>query len=45
MMKHVAAPMIGGIFTLFLLDLLVYAAIFALWKWRAEVRPSMMAKL
>ncbi|MGE0825887.1 MAG: efflux RND transporter permease subunit [Candidatus Binatia bacterium] len=38
-MKRIAAPMIGGIGTSFVLELLVYPAIFALWKWRAEVRP------
>ena len=43
-MKRIAAPMIGGIFTSFLLELLVYPAIFALWKWRAEVRQGMMAE-
>lgn len=31
-MKRIAAPMIGGIFISFLLELLVYPAIFALWK-------------
>jgi len=31
-MKRMAAPMIGGIFTSFLLELLVYPAIFAIWK-------------
>lgn len=31
-MKRMAAPMIGGILTSFLLELLVYPAIFALWK-------------
>lgn len=34
-MKRMAAPMIGGIFTSFLLELLVYPAIFALWKERS----------
>ncbi len=38
-MKRIAAPMIGGIFTSFILELMVYPAIFALWKWRVEVRP------
>ncbi|MCB0420233.1 MAG: efflux RND transporter permease subunit, partial [Bdellovibrionales bacterium] len=33
-MKRMAAPMIGGILTSFLLELLVYPAIFALWKER-----------
>jgi Cu(I)/Ag(I) efflux system membrane protein CusA/SilA len=33
-MKRIAAPMIGGLFTSFLLELTVYPAIFALWKGR-----------
>lgn len=33
-MKRMAAPMVGGIFTSFLLELLVYPAIFAIWKER-----------
>jgi len=33
-MKRMAAPMIGGIFTSFLLELLVYPAVFAIWKER-----------
>ncbi len=33
-MKRMAAPMVGGIFTSFLLELLVYPAIYALWKER-----------
>ena len=33
-MKRMAAPMIGGILTSFLLELLVYPAIYALWKER-----------
>jgi Cu(I)/Ag(I) efflux system membrane protein CusA/SilA len=40
-MKRIAAPMIGGIFTSFVLELVVYPAIFALWRWRVEVKPSM----
>jgi Cu(I)/Ag(I) efflux system membrane protein CusA/SilA len=43
-MKRIAAPMIGGIFTSFVLELVVYPAIFALWKWRAEVRPNLLAE-
>ena len=39
--KRIAAPMIGGIFTSFLLELLVYPAIYLIWKWRFEVRPSL----
>jgi Cu(I)/Ag(I) efflux system membrane protein CusA/SilA len=34
MMKRVAAPMIGGLATSFILELLVYPAIYAVWKWR-----------
>ena len=33
-MKRIAAPMVGGIFTSFLLELLVYPAIYALWRER-----------
>src|SRR5436305_6752216 len=36
-MRRIAAPMIGGIFTSFLLELLVYPAIYEVWKGR-EVR-------
>jgi Cu(I)/Ag(I) efflux system membrane protein CusA/SilA len=38
MMKHIAAPMVGGIFTSFLMELLVYPVIFEIWKWNSEVR-------
>ena len=37
-MKRVAAPMIGGLFTSFLLELVVYPAIYEVWKWHAEVK-------
>ena len=37
-MKRIAAPMIGGIFTSFLLELVVYPPIFAIWKWHGEVK-------
>jgi len=37
LMKRIAAPMVGGLVTSFLLELAVYPAIFALWKQR-EVR-------
>ncbi len=32
-MKRIAAPMVGGIFTSFILVLLVYPAIYVVWKW------------
>ncbi len=38
MMKRVVAPMVGGLATSFLMELLVYPAIYYLWKWRSEVR-------
>ena len=38
-MKRIAAPMIGGIFTSFLLELLVYPGIYQLWKWHFEMKP------
>jgi copper/silver efflux system protein len=37
-MKRIAAPMVGGIVTSFILELLIYPAIYVLWKWWAEVR-------
>jgi Cu(I)/Ag(I) efflux system membrane protein CusA/SilA len=39
-MKRVAAPMIGGIASSFLLELLVYPALFSLWKGRGMPRGS-----
>ncbi len=39
--KRIAAPLIGGIFTSFLLELMVYPAIYELWKWHAEVKPAL----
>src|SRR5262249_38621293 len=38
MMKRVAAPLVGGLVTSFLLELLVYPAIYAIWKWRFEMK-------
>jgi Cu(I)/Ag(I) efflux system membrane protein CusA/SilA len=40
MMKRVTAPMVGGLATSFALELLVYPAVYLLWKWRAEVRRN-----
>jgi Cu(I)/Ag(I) efflux system membrane protein CusA/SilA len=37
-MKRIAAPMIGGLFTSFLMELLVYPAVYLLWKWHTEVK-------
>jgi Cu(I)/Ag(I) efflux system membrane protein CusA/SilA len=40
-MKRIAAPMIGGILTSFLMELIVYPPIFAIWKWNWEVKPAL----
>ncbi len=37
-MKRVAAPMVGGLATSFALELLVYPAIYLLWRWHTEVK-------
>jgi Cu(I)/Ag(I) efflux system membrane protein CusA/SilA len=41
--KRIAAPMVGGILTSFLLELIVYPAIYEIWKWHAEVKHQVMA--
>ena len=50
--KRIAAPMVGGIFTSFVLELVVYPAIYEIWKWhfemnhaRAEAQPAALAAL
>lgn len=37
-MKRIAAPMIGGLVSSFILELLVYPAIYKIWKRRTEMR-------
>jgi Cu(I)/Ag(I) efflux system membrane protein CusA/SilA len=37
-MKRIAAPMVGGIFTSFVLELLVYPAVYEAWKWNTELK-------
>jgi copper/silver efflux system protein len=39
-MKRIAAPMIGGIFTSFLLELIVYPPIYQIWKWHFELKKE-----
>ena len=41
-MKHVAAPMVGGIITSFLLELLVYPAVYQIWKWNFDMKPRLL---
>ncbi|MEY9180565.1 efflux RND transporter permease subunit [Bradyrhizobium sp. USDA 313] len=43
-MKRIAAPMVGGIVTSFILELLIYPAIYVLWKWWSEVRHAEAVK-
>jgi Cu(I)/Ag(I) efflux system membrane protein CusA/SilA len=37
-MKRIAAPMVGGIFTSFILELLVYPAIYEIWRWHTALK-------
>jgi Cu(I)/Ag(I) efflux system membrane protein CusA/SilA len=37
-MKRIAAPMVGGIFTSFVLELLVYPAVYEVWRWHTAVK-------
>jgi copper/silver efflux system protein len=39
-MKRIAAPMVGGLVTSFVLELLVYPAVFAIWKGRTLPRAT-----
>ncbi len=38
MMKRVVAPMVGGLVTSFILELLVYPPLYEIWKWNFEVK-------
>jgi len=40
-MKRIAAPMLGGIISSFLMELVVYPPIFGIWKWNFEVKPAL----
>ncbi len=44
-MKRIAAPMIGGLVSSFLLELTVYPAIFAIWKGRTKLAASIEARV
>jgi Cu(I)/Ag(I) efflux system membrane protein CusA/SilA len=39
-MKRIAAPMIGGIFTSFFLELLIYPAIYEFWKRKVDLKKK-----
>ncbi len=40
-MKRIAAPMIGGIFTSFILELIVYPAVYEIWKWHFGLKHEL----
>jgi copper/silver efflux system protein len=40
-MKRIAAPLMGGLFTSFLMELLVYPAIYEVWKWHFELKKQL----
>jgi Cu(I)/Ag(I) efflux system membrane protein CusA/SilA len=40
-MKRIAAPMIGGILTSFILELIAYPAIYEVWKWHFELKREL----
>ncbi len=42
-MKRIAAPLIGGVATSFLLELLIYPVIYEIWKWHSEVKKEISA--
>jgi len=37
-MQRIAAPLIGGILTSFLLELLIYPPMYEIWKWNSELK-------
>jgi Cu(I)/Ag(I) efflux system membrane protein CusA/SilA len=39
-MKRIAAPMVGGIVTSFILELLIYPAIYVIWKGWSDIRQQ-----
>ena len=43
-MKRIAAPMIGGLFTSFLLELLIYPVIFYMWKEKEMNQKSFVSE-
>jgi Cu(I)/Ag(I) efflux system membrane protein CusA/SilA len=39
-MKRIAAPLIGGIVTSFLLELVIYPPLYQIWKWNSDVKHA-----
>ena len=44
-MKRNAAPMVGGIFTSFILELLIYPLVYELWKRKSIAEPLAASEL
>jgi len=42
-MKRIAAPLIGGLFTSFVLELVIYPPVYEAWKWRSDVGKRVAA--
>ena len=40
LMKRIAAPMVGGLFSSFALELIVYPVIYFIWKWKYEMKEG-----
>ena len=38
MMKRIAAPMVGGLVTSFILELLVYPVLYSMWRWKYDMK-------
>ena len=43
-MKRIAAPIIGGILTSFLLELMVYPAVYQIWKWNFDLKRRILSE-
>jgi hypothetical protein len=43
-MTRIAAPMVGGLASSFLLELIVYPGVYYLWKWKTEMEPRIFRR-
>ena len=41
-MKRIAAPLIGGVFSSFMLELLVYPVVYEIWRWNFGAKKWVM---
>lgn len=39
-MKRIGAPLVGGVLTSFLLELMIYPVIYELWRWHGELKKG-----